>query len=77
MWKNIVETNIMIATHADSLIAEAVLKGITSFDSKTAWEAVHKDATHPPVNDMTTVYADREEVSSRVRSRFVITPWRT
>lgn len=61
MWKNIVETNIMIATHADSLIAEAVLKGITSFDLKTAWEAVHKDATHPPVNDMTTVYADREE----------------
>lgn len=61
MWKNIVETNIMIATHADSLIAEAVLKDVTGFNLETAWEAVRKDATHPPVNDTTTVYDDREE----------------
>ncbi|KAH7888253.1 glycoside hydrolase family 92 protein [Phlebopus sp. FC_14] len=61
MWKNIVETNIMVATDADSLVAEAVLKGITGFDLDTAWEAVYKDATQPPVNDTTTVYADREE----------------
>ncbi|KAL4075454.1 glycoside hydrolase family 92 protein [Scleroderma citrinum] len=61
MWKNIIETNIMIGTHADSLIAEAVLKGISGFDLETAWEAVHKDAVHPPVNDSTTVYDDREE----------------
>lgn len=61
MWKNIIETNIMIATHADSLVAEAALKGITGFNMETAWEAVRKDATHPPVNDTTTVYADREE----------------
>ena len=27
MWKNIVETNIMIGTHADVLVAEAYLKG--------------------------------------------------
>ncbi|KAK7437480.1 hypothetical protein VKT23_018552 [Stygiomarasmius scandens] len=27
MWKNIIETNIMVGTHADSLLAEAVLKG--------------------------------------------------
>ncbi|KAG1787178.1 glycoside hydrolase family 92 protein [Suillus plorans] len=61
MWKNIVETNIMVATHADSLIAEAVLKGMAGFDLETAWEAVYSDATVPPVNDTTTVYFDRQE----------------
>lgn len=44
-----------VGTHADSLIAEAVLKGITDFDLDLAWEAVHKDATVPPRNDDTTV----------------------
>ncbi|KAG2093308.1 glycoside hydrolase family 92 protein [Suillus discolor] len=61
MWKNIIETNIMVATHADSLIAEAVLKGMAGFDLETAWEAVYSDATVPPVNDTTTVYSDRQE----------------
>ncbi|KAH7902833.1 family 92 glycosyl hydrolase, partial [Hygrophoropsis aurantiaca] len=61
MWKNIIETNIMVGTHADSLVAEAVLKGMTGFDLDTAWDAVYKDATIPPVNDTTTVYADRQE----------------
>ncbi|EIN04267.1 hypothetical protein PUNSTDRAFT_76494 [Punctularia strigosozonata HHB-11173 SS5] len=42
MWKNIV------GTHADSLIAEAVLKGFKGFDLDLAWEAVLKDATVPP-----------------------------
>ncbi|EMD41146.1 glycoside hydrolase family 92 protein, partial [Gelatoporia subvermispora B] len=61
MWKNIVETNIMVATHADSLIAEAVVKGFTGFDVDLAYEAVYKDATVPPVDDWTVVYYDREE----------------
>ncbi|KAH9057785.1 glycosyl hydrolase family 92-domain-containing protein [Lactarius vividus] len=61
MWKNIVETNIMIGTHADSLIAEAVLKGITGFDMDLAYEAVYKDATVPPTDDGTTAYYDRQE----------------
>ncbi|EKM58752.1 glycoside hydrolase family 92 protein [Phanerochaete carnosa HHB-10118-sp] len=61
MWKNIVETNIMIGTHADSLVAEAVLKGFTGFDADLAWEAVHKDATVPPTDDWTISYYDREE----------------
>ncbi|KIM42607.1 glycoside hydrolase family 92 protein [Hebeloma cylindrosporum] len=61
MWKNIVETNIMVGTHADSLIAEAVLKNITGFDRELAWEAVWKDATVPPEKDLEVVYADREE----------------
>ncbi|KAH8101481.1 glycoside hydrolase family 92 protein [Cristinia sonorae] len=61
MWKNIVETNIMVGTHADSLIAEAVRKGVTGFDYELAYEAVHKDATVPPDDDWTISYFDREE----------------
>ncbi|KXN88560.1 hypothetical protein AN958_07126 [Leucoagaricus sp. SymC.cos] len=61
MWKNIVETNIMVGTHADSLIAEAVKKGVTGFDRELAWQAVWKDATVPPKDDATTQYDDREE----------------
>lgn len=45
---------IQVATHADSLVAEAVLKGFAGFDLDTAWEAVYKDATIPPINDTTT-----------------------
>ena len=53
----------MIATHADSLIAEAVLKGFEAdFDINLAWEAVWKDATVPPVGDLNVRYDDREEV---------------
>ncbi|KAF5371481.1 hypothetical protein D9615_009625 [Tricholomella constricta] len=61
MWKNIVETNIMVGTHADSLIAEAVLKGVEGFDKELAWEAVWKDATVPPNDDLSVSYFDREE----------------
>ncbi|KZV62243.1 glycoside hydrolase family 92 protein [Peniophora sp. CONT] len=60
MWKNIVETNIMVGTHADSLVAEAVLKGITGFDLDLAYAAVYKDATVPPVDDDKISYEDRE-----------------
>ena len=45
-----------VGTHADSLIAEAVLKNITGFDRDLAWEAVWKDATVPPVDDWTVMY---------------------
>ena len=45
-----------VGTHADSLITEAVLKGITDFDLELAYEAVLKDATVPPENDWTTSY---------------------
>lgn len=61
MWKNLVETNIMVGTHADSLIAEAMAKGIGGVDKRLAYEAVLKDATFPPENDNMTQYADREE----------------
>ncbi|KAJ2913627.1 hypothetical protein MD484_g6788, partial [Candolleomyces efflorescens] len=65
MWKNIVETNIMVGTHADSLIAEAVLKNVsgltTQQDKDLAWEAVWKDCNVPPVGDWERQYDDREE----------------
>ena len=64
MWKNIVETNIMIGTHGDSLIAEAVVKNISfsQGDLALAWAAVWKDATVPPLGDGVWTYDDREEV---------------
>jgi hypothetical protein len=55
-------SSIQIGTHADSLIAEAVLKNITSgFDMELAWEAVWKDATVPPENDWEKLYDDQEK----------------
>jgi hypothetical protein len=44
-----------IGTHADSLIAEAVAKGVTGFDLERAYEAVYKDATVPPKDDRNTL----------------------
>lgn len=45
---------LQVGTHADSLVAEAVVKGIRDFDLETAFEAVLKDATVPPENDWNT-----------------------
>ena len=44
---------LQVATHADSLVAEAHVKNITGFDLETAYAAVYKDATVPPVDDWT------------------------
>lgn len=46
-WPNPVETNVMIGTHGDSVIADAYLKGIRDFDAKKAYAAIRKDATQP------------------------------
>jgi len=59
-WPNPSYTNIMIGTHADSLVAEAMLKGLDGFDKKTAWDAVYKDAMTPPDGDTTRRWLDRE-----------------
>jgi predicted alpha-1,2-mannosidase len=60
-WPNPSYTNIMIATHADSLVAEAFRKGFTGFDRELAWQAVYKDAMTPPDGDTTRRWSDREE----------------
>ncbi|GAA4527702.1 GH92 family glycosyl hydrolase [Amycolatopsis samaneae] len=61
MWKNPAETNIMVGTNADSIIAEAIAKGFTGFDRNLAYEAVRKDATTPPDRDTELRFSDREE----------------
>lgn len=61
MWKNIVETNIMVGTHADSVIAQAMSAGVKGFDWDVAWEAVHKNTYTPPDRDTELRFADREE----------------
>src|SRR3984893_9831614 len=60
-WPNPSYTNIMIGTHADSLVAEAVRKGFHGFDRELAWQAVYKEAMTPPDGDTTRRWADREE----------------
>lgn len=60
-WPNPGYTNIMIATHADSLVAEAVRKGFHGFDRQVAWNAIYKDAMTPPDGDTSRRWLDREE----------------
>ncbi|KAI0163778.1 glycosyl hydrolase family 92-domain-containing protein [Pestalotiopsis sp. NC0098] len=60
MWANMVETNIMIATNADVVLANAISRGFRSFDLQKAWQAVWKDAYVPPDNDTELLYYDRE-----------------
>ena len=60
-WPNPSYTNIMIGTHADSLVAEAIRKGFHGFDRRLAWQAVYKDAMTPPDGDTTRRWLDREE----------------
>jgi predicted alpha-1,2-mannosidase len=59
-WPNPSYTNIMIATHADSLVAEAINKGFKGFDYKLAYAAVYKDAMTPPDEDTTRHWYDGE-----------------
>lgn len=54
LWMTSIE---QVGTHADSLIAEAVIKGVKGFDVDLAWEAAYKDAVIPPENDWNTSYA--------------------
>ncbi|KAI0161891.1 glycoside hydrolase family 92 protein [Hypoxylon sp. FL1284] len=64
MWANLVETNIMIATNADAVLANAISHGFRSFDMQKAWQAVRKDAFEPPHNDTGLLYYDREPDTS-------------
>ncbi|KAI8629477.1 glycoside hydrolase family 92 protein [Xylariaceae sp. FL1651] len=60
MWANMVETNIMIATNADVVLANALSRGFRSFDIDKAWSAVRKDAYEPPERDTELLYYDRQ-----------------
>ncbi|HTE10959.1 MAG TPA: GH92 family glycosyl hydrolase, partial [Chitinophagaceae bacterium] len=61
MWPNPAETNIMIGTHADEVIADAYVKGFRSYDTKLAYEALLHDAMDPPANDTGLRYGDRDK----------------
>ena len=60
-WPNPSYTNIMIGSHADSLVAEAIRKGFHGFDRELAWKAVLKDSMVPPDGDTSRRWLDREE----------------
>lgn len=59
MWPNPTYSNIMISTHADSVIADAYVKGIRGFDLKKAYAATYKNAMTPPDGDATNRWIDR------------------
>ena len=59
-WPNPSYTNIMIATHADAMIAEAINKDFRGFDLNLAYQAAYKDAITPPDGDTTRKWYDRE-----------------
>ncbi|MBZ0273400.1 GH92 family glycosyl hydrolase [bacterium] len=48
MWaQGLGETEIMIGSHADTVVADAYLKGLTNFDIQTAWEGLRAHAMGP------------------------------
>ncbi|KOS22744.1 putative glycosidase [Escovopsis weberi] len=60
LWANMVETNIMISTNANAVLANALVRGFRNFDIAKAWQAVRKDAYEPPERDTELLYYDRE-----------------
>ena len=59
-WPNPSYTNIMIGTHADAMVAEAIKKGFRGFDLNIAYQAAYKDAMTPPDGDIMRKWYDRE-----------------
>ena len=58
-WPNPTYTNIMIGTHADAVIADAMIKGVTGFNVDEAYKACLKDAMVPPDGDSIKYWGDR------------------
>lgn len=58
-WPNPTYSNIMIGTHADAVIADAIVKGIHGFDWSEAYKACLKDALVPPDGDSLKFWGDR------------------
>ncbi len=66
-WPNPAETNVMIGTHADSVIADAYLKGIPVEDPQKAYAAIRKDATEKG----TGIFAARSGIEDYIRLGYV------
>ena len=60
-WPNPTYTNIMTGTHADAVIADAYVKGFRDYDLDLAYEAIRKNAMHPPYRDTEKAWGDRDE----------------
>ncbi len=58
-WPNPTYTGIMIGTHADAIIADAVVKGMRGFNLQKAYDACMKDAMVASGNDSANRWADR------------------
>ena len=58
-WPNPTYTGIMIATHADAVVADAIVKGIKGIDLQKAYDACMKDAMVSPAGDSLKRWADR------------------
>lgn len=58
-WPNPTYTGIMIGTHADAVIADAIVKGVKDFNTKEAYMQCYKDAFVPSGNDSCNRWADR------------------
>lgn len=63
-WPNPTYTGIMIGTHADAVVADAVVKGVKGFDLALAYEACRKDAMTPPDGDSIKRWGDRDRWTS-------------
>jgi len=66
-WPNPGETNVMIGTHGDSVIADAYVKGIRDFDAAKAYAALRKDATEKG----TGVFEARSGIEDYIRLGYV------
>ncbi|HLP18796.1 MAG TPA: GH92 family glycosyl hydrolase [Chitinophagales bacterium] len=58
-WPNPTYTGIMIGTHADAVVADAIVKGVKGINLQKAYEACMKDAMVPSGNDSVNRWADR------------------
>ncbi|MDB5284310.1 MAG: glycosyl hydrolase family 92, partial [Bacteroidota bacterium] len=63
-WPNPTYTSIMIGTHADAVVADAIVKGVKGFDLQLAYEACRKDAMTPPDGDSIKWWHDRDPWTS-------------
>jgi len=58
-WPNPTYSSIMIGTHADAVVADAIVKNVKGIDLKLAYDACMKDAMVPPTGDSLKRWADR------------------
>ncbi len=70
-WPNPRYTNVMIGTHADSIIADAFVKGVRNFDAERAYEAMLKDAEQPGSQTLAGYYEGRRGIEFYKRLGYV------